>query len=212
MYSGVCPAYVHIDKSRRRKLDDRAWKGVFVGYAADSPVWLVYNPRTRRVERSRNVDFDEMALMGSVSVGEKAPSAKDDDGVPVFFEEPVERSGCDAASGEPTSPSSASGESRVGRYRSRGSQVNLLLSSAAARVPDSRRLSGGSASLLSTLLLLLEPSLIRSRPRTSKRCGARRLSSGGLPMETEYDALTSRKTWRLVLRPAGRKLVDSKWI
>ena len=31
-----CPAYVHIDKSRRRKLDDRAWKGVFVGYATDS--------------------------------------------------------------------------------------------------------------------------------------------------------------------------------
>ena len=92
-------AYVHIDKSRRRKLDDRAWKGIFVSYAADSPVWLVYNPRTRRVERSRNVDFDEMALMGSVSVGEKAPSAKDDDGVPVFFEEPVERSGGDTASG-----------------------------------------------------------------------------------------------------------------
>ena len=39
-----CPAYVHIDKSCRRKLDARAWKGVFVGYATDSPVWLVYNP------------------------------------------------------------------------------------------------------------------------------------------------------------------------
>ena len=36
-----------------------------------------------------------MALMGSVSVGEKAPSAKDDDGLPVFFEEPVARSGGD---------------------------------------------------------------------------------------------------------------------
>ena len=57
-----------------------------------------------------DIDETEMALMGSVSVGEKAPSAKDDDGVPVFFEEPVERSGGDTASGEPTSPSSASGE------------------------------------------------------------------------------------------------------
>jgi hypothetical protein len=26
-----CPAYVHADKSQRHKLDDRAWKGVFVG-------------------------------------------------------------------------------------------------------------------------------------------------------------------------------------
>ena len=67
------------------------------------------------------------------------------------------------------------------QYRLRGSQVSLLLSSAAARAPDSRRLSGGSASLLSTLLLLLEPSLIRSRPRTSKRFAARKLSSERLP-------------------------------
>jgi hypothetical protein len=31
-----CPTYVHVDKSKRRKLDDRAWKGVFVGYASES--------------------------------------------------------------------------------------------------------------------------------------------------------------------------------
>jgi hypothetical protein len=32
-----CPAYVHVEKSRRRKVDDRAWKGVFVGYTSESP-------------------------------------------------------------------------------------------------------------------------------------------------------------------------------
>jgi hypothetical protein len=35
-----CPAYVHVDKSQHRKLDDRAWKGVLVGYASESPAWL----------------------------------------------------------------------------------------------------------------------------------------------------------------------------
>jgi hypothetical protein len=30
-----CPAYVHVDKSQRRELDDRAWMGVFVGYASE---------------------------------------------------------------------------------------------------------------------------------------------------------------------------------
>jgi hypothetical protein len=63
-----CSAYVHVDKSNRGKLDDAAWKGVFVGYAVDnSPSWLVYNPRTRRVIRSRNVVFDEQAVMGEKS-------------------------------------------------------------------------------------------------------------------------------------------------
>jgi hypothetical protein len=50
---------VHIDVSQRKKLGDKAWKGVFVGYAFDSPAWLVYNPVTRRVIRSRNAVIDE---------------------------------------------------------------------------------------------------------------------------------------------------------
>ena len=54
-----CPTYVHIDVSLRKKFGDKARKGVFVGYAFDSPAWLVYNIVTRKVIRSRNVVFDE---------------------------------------------------------------------------------------------------------------------------------------------------------
>jgi hypothetical protein len=60
-----CPCFVQIDKQLRRKLDDRAWKGLFVGYALDSPVYLVWNPRTRRLVRSRNVKFYELAVVSS---------------------------------------------------------------------------------------------------------------------------------------------------
>ena len=56
-----CPAFVHIDSAQRRKLDDKAWEGIMVGYASDSPAWLIYNPRTRRIERSRSVVFCETA-------------------------------------------------------------------------------------------------------------------------------------------------------
>ena len=206
-----CPAYVHIDKSRRRKLDDRAWRGIFVGYATDSPVWLVYNPRTRRVERSRNVDFDEMALMGSVSVGEKAPSAKDDDGVPVFFEEPVERSGGDTASGEPTSPSSASGEpSQAVQESGEPSQpaVELRRSSRARQPPTEWWISQPAVNLAAAAGAVphQEPASYKQALRSPQA------EQWKAAMETEYDALTSRKTWRLVPRPAGRKLVDSKWV
>jgi hypothetical protein len=58
-----CPAYVHVDKSQRRKHDGHAWKGVFVSYASESPAWLVYNHATRRVVSSRNVVFDEAAVL-----------------------------------------------------------------------------------------------------------------------------------------------------
>jgi hypothetical protein len=58
-----CPAYVHVNKSKRRKLDDRAWKGVFVGHACESPAWFVYNHATRRVVRSRTVVFDDVVVL-----------------------------------------------------------------------------------------------------------------------------------------------------
>ena len=72
-----CPCYVHIDKQLRRKLDDRAWKGVFVGYALDSPAYLIWNPRTRRLVRSRNVVFDELISAGSTVMGERMPLLHD---------------------------------------------------------------------------------------------------------------------------------------
>jgi hypothetical protein len=71
-----CSADVDVDKSQRRKLHDRAWKGVFVGYTSESQAWLVYNPATRRVVSSRNVVFDEAAVL---SMGENNTEQRNDD-------------------------------------------------------------------------------------------------------------------------------------
>jgi hypothetical protein len=54
-----CPTYAHIDQSRRNKFDDKFFKGIFIGYAFESPAWLTYNPVTQRVTRTRSVVFDE---------------------------------------------------------------------------------------------------------------------------------------------------------
>ena len=54
-----CPAYVHIDYSQRLKFSSKAWQGIFVGYAFDSPAWIVYNTITRKVFRTRSVIFNE---------------------------------------------------------------------------------------------------------------------------------------------------------
>lgn len=54
-----CRAYTHIPKTtNRHKLDDRSWKGIFVGYAGNNQ-WKIYNPRTRKVHITRDVRFDE---------------------------------------------------------------------------------------------------------------------------------------------------------
>nr|GEV13382.1 retrovirus-related Pol polyprotein from transposon TNT 1-94 [Tanacetum cinerariifolium] len=52
-------AYVHVPSQRRLKLDDRSEKHVFVGYDKQSKGYKLYNPVTRKVVVSRDVEFDE---------------------------------------------------------------------------------------------------------------------------------------------------------
>jgi len=42
-----CPAYAHIDQSRRNMFDDKSFKCIFIGYTFDSLAWLIYNPATQ---------------------------------------------------------------------------------------------------------------------------------------------------------------------
>nr|GEZ60125.1 retrovirus-related Pol polyprotein from transposon TNT 1-94 [Tanacetum cinerariifolium] len=52
-------AYVHVPSQRILKLDDRSEKHVFVGYDKQSKGYKLYNPVTRKVVVSRDVEFDE---------------------------------------------------------------------------------------------------------------------------------------------------------
>jgi hypothetical protein len=85
-----CPAYVHVDKSQLRRLDDRAWKGVFVGCASESPAWLVYNSVTRRVVSSRNVVLDEAAVLSMGESNVEQCNDDEEDNIPhtMYSEEP----------------------------------------------------------------------------------------------------------------------------
>ncbi|GJS78909.1 retrovirus-related pol polyprotein from transposon TNT 1-94 [Tanacetum coccineum] len=51
--------YVHVPSQRRSKLDDRSKKHMFVSYDKQSKGYKLYNPVTRKVVVSGDVDFDE---------------------------------------------------------------------------------------------------------------------------------------------------------
>jgi len=57
------PAFVNIDKDRRRKLDPTARPGIYVGYDGSSAAHLIYFSDSRRVVSSYHVVFDEMAVV-----------------------------------------------------------------------------------------------------------------------------------------------------
>ncbi len=57
-----CVAWVHIPKEKRKKLDERSKKCYLIGYEG-SNIFKVWNPASRRVERTSHVDFDESRMM-----------------------------------------------------------------------------------------------------------------------------------------------------
>ena len=54
-----CVCYVHIQSTHRGKLDPRAAKCVFLGYSSTQKGYKCYNPVTKKVIVSRDVEFEE---------------------------------------------------------------------------------------------------------------------------------------------------------
>ena len=54
-----CVAYAHVPDQLRRKLDSKGEKCVFVGYCDESKAYKLYNPSTKKLIVSRDVQFIE---------------------------------------------------------------------------------------------------------------------------------------------------------
>ncbi|XP_027181738.1 uncharacterized protein LOC113780119 [Coffea eugenioides] len=57
-----CIAYSHISDQLRKTLDDKGEKCVFIGYSEVSRAYRLYNPVTKRVIVSRDMNFDERSI------------------------------------------------------------------------------------------------------------------------------------------------------
>ena len=54
-----CIAYAHIPDEKRKKLDDKGEKYVFLGVSEVSKAYKLFNPLTKKIVTSRDVVFDE---------------------------------------------------------------------------------------------------------------------------------------------------------
>ena len=62
-----CVAYAHVPDELRKKLDSKAEKCIFFGYSDESKAYKLYNPLTKKVIISRDVQFiEEEAWDGSL--------------------------------------------------------------------------------------------------------------------------------------------------
>ena len=58
-----CPVFIHILKEKRNKLEPSGNKGIFVGYCEVSRAFIIYIPGHHHIEISRDVTFDEAAVL-----------------------------------------------------------------------------------------------------------------------------------------------------
>ena len=63
-----CRAYMHLDRTKRSKLQPRSIPVIFVGYAAEAKGWLVYDPvsSNKKAHVSRDVTFHESVAGGTL--------------------------------------------------------------------------------------------------------------------------------------------------
>lgn len=54
-----CIAYSHIPDQKRKKLDDKGMKCIFLGVSEESKAYRLFNPITKKIIISRDVLFDE---------------------------------------------------------------------------------------------------------------------------------------------------------
>ncbi|OWY90647.1 Transposon Polyprotein integrase, partial [Phytophthora megakarya] len=55
---------MHVDKSKRTKLEPKSFKCMFLGYAEDSKGYRVYDLESNKVKVSRSVKLDEREVNG----------------------------------------------------------------------------------------------------------------------------------------------------
>ena len=177
-----------------------------MGYALDSPTYLVCNPRTRRWVRSRNLVFDVLATVGSIvmeerSFHETSEDSDNDDGATVQPHEDT----ADSQSGEQeASPQLAVqvediqlGEPEQQTLRrieraSRSSNQWWVVERPSANIANTNGIS--------------VPASYKQALRSAE------WSHWQEAIDTEYKSLQERQTWSLVVKPAGRKIVDGKWV
>nr|GEV87406.1 NB-ARC domains-containing protein [Tanacetum cinerariifolium] len=85
-------AYVYVPSQMRLKLDDRSEKHVFVGYDKQSKGFKLYNPVTRKVVVSRDVEFDEEGSWDWSVQESKSPTPTQDSPLNSNKQEPKTRS------------------------------------------------------------------------------------------------------------------------
>lgn len=202
-----CPAYYHVNNG---KLEPRAKKGIFVGYGIGVKGYRIYDIASGKVVYSRDVTFDEHALLQTTEKLEiESPEVEHTtpEQVELYTQQPGNTDQVEPKNNSSDVQENAVEEEEVeqppprtiGRERPRRD----------VRPP----IRYGYDNLVAFALQVAVEVEDSVDPPTYE--AALRSSDAGLwmtAMEEELQSLHKNKTWELVKRPKNKNIVGCKWV
>lgn len=190
-----CDAYAHVPDEKRRKLDTKSEKLMFIGYDKNSTNYRLFNPITRKVIISRNVVFNEKRQSGLKPNIVKIELDSDD--VTDFGEdgEEVENQVEDVQQQEEEIEQEENRESVR-----ENNEIPVLRPQRNVRIP---------ARFHDFQLNFVEIDIPDTYDDAMKSKDNAKWKEA---INEEYDALLKNKTWIMVKTPENKKPIESRWV
>lgn len=228
-----CPAYALVPKQRRKKLDSKSKRCVFVGYCQNSKAYKLLDLETHDTIISRDVIFNEMEKWEKQDGGDKTRLPKEIQKIKVDVLRKEETSGADVwvdgTSSMAGNLENAGHEGDNTEEDIEGSTSNTPLSSGPSSLsssPSSGSVSSSDNSQENVLrtrsvediyanterlddmscqfaLSLIEPTTLQEAIKSREWIDA---------MKEELEALKKHGTMSLVELPTGKKAIGLKWV
>lgn len=181
--------YVHVPKQKRRKLDPKSKKCIFVGYDDNHKGFRVMD-ESNCISVARDVQFlaEEPSKVTIIEEdGESEDDTTDDNGDTAIQQQQQQQ--------EKAAPIRAR---RVTSMRDMN-ESNIL---------DTRLRNQSESAMMAWSLVA-----INEEPTTYKEAIDSTDSEKWMEaMQTEYDSLMKNETWTLVEKPKNQKVIDNKWV
>jgi hypothetical protein len=191
-----CVAYAQVPEAKRRKLDDRGEKCIFVGYSEESKAYKLYNPLTNKVVVSRDVVFSEEESWNW--------SNKEADKENVVSDESEEQPQIVTPLASPTSPSST--------QRSPTSSSSSSSDESGRGIPTPIRMrslrdvyEGTEEEETNLFCFYADHEPITFQEAVEEDCWRS-------AMEEEIHAIQKNDTWELTALPPKKKTIGVKWV
>lgn len=183
--------YVHIPKQKRKKLDPKAKKCIFVGYDDDHKGFRVMD-ECNRIFVARDVKF----------------LAEESSTVTIITEEDSDSSDDVIDSGGGSQQQQQQNQQQPARIRKR--RTTTLQDIDENNILDAR-LRGRSQS--QSTVMAMSMMAINDEPRTYQEAiDSSESQNWKNAMESEYDSLIRNHTWILVQKPENQRVIDNKWV